>query len=130
MAKAKNFIQGAIKRPGQLHRDLGVPLGKKIPEAKIRAAAKRPGKVGERARFAETLDHLRPKGDAMKKHHEKKHEAKKEHEGKKREHEKKAEHHEKRRERHHEQKADHPTAHEHISHAQKAMDRVKGRLEY
>lgn len=46
------FIQSAIKRPGQLHRDLGVPQGKKIPEGKLRAAAKRKDKVGQRARFA------------------------------------------------------------------------------
>jgi hypothetical protein len=55
---AKNFIAGAIKRPGQLHRDLGVPQGKRIPKAKIAAAAKRGGKVGQRARFAETLSHM------------------------------------------------------------------------
>jgi hypothetical protein len=35
---AKNFIAGAIKRPGQLHRDLGVPQGKKIPAGKIAVA--------------------------------------------------------------------------------------------
>ena len=56
---AKNFIKGAIKRPGQLHRDLGVPQGQKIPKAKIAAAAERGGKVGQRARFAETLAKLR-----------------------------------------------------------------------
>ena len=54
-----NFIQGAIKKPGQLHRDLGVPQGKKIPAGKLAAAAKKPGKVGQRARFAETLGGLR-----------------------------------------------------------------------
>jgi len=58
MAK-KKFIQSAIKKPGELHRDLGVAQGKKIPEAKIEAAAKRPGKVGQRARFAETLKGMR-----------------------------------------------------------------------
>lgn len=52
---AKNFIAGAIKKPGQLHKDLGVPQGKKIPAGKMAAAAKMPGKVGQRARFAETL---------------------------------------------------------------------------
>lgn len=57
MAK-KNFIRGAIKKPGQLHRDLGVPQGKKIPEKKLEAAVKKPGKVGQRARFAETLKGL------------------------------------------------------------------------
>lgn len=56
---AKKFIAGAIKRPGQLHRDLGVPQGKKIPEAKLEAAAERGGKVGQRARFAETLKGMR-----------------------------------------------------------------------
>ena len=50
-----NFIQRAIKRPGQLHRDLGVPQGKSIPAAMLRAAAKRKGKVGQRARLAITL---------------------------------------------------------------------------
>jgi len=50
-----NWIKGAIKKPGQLHRDLGVPQGKKIPAGKLAAAAKRPGKVGQRARFAEEL---------------------------------------------------------------------------
>lgn len=56
---AKKFIDKAIKKPGQLHRDLGVPQGEKIPEGKIRAAAKRGGKVGQRARFAETLKGMR-----------------------------------------------------------------------
>lgn len=55
----KNFIAGAIKHPGQLHRDLGVPQGEKIPEGKLEAAAKEGGKVGERARFAETLKGMR-----------------------------------------------------------------------
>lgn len=58
---AKNFIKGAIKKPGALHEDLGVPKGKKIPAGKIAAAAKKPGKVGQRARFAQTLSKLRSK---------------------------------------------------------------------
>jgi hypothetical protein len=56
---AKNFIKGAIKKPGQLHKDLGVPQGEKIPEGKIAAAAKSKGKIGQRARFAQTLKKLR-----------------------------------------------------------------------
>lgn len=60
MAK-KLSIKNAIKKPGQLHKDLNVPAGKKIPASKIRAAAKKPGKVGQRARFALTLNKLRPK---------------------------------------------------------------------
>jgi hypothetical protein len=53
------WIQRAIKRPGQLHRDLGVPQGKRISMEQLRAAAKRPGKVGQRARLAITLRKLR-----------------------------------------------------------------------
>jgi hypothetical protein len=48
-------IKKAIKHPGALHEDLGVPQGEKIPKAKLHAAAERGGKVGQRARFAETL---------------------------------------------------------------------------
>jgi hypothetical protein len=55
----KNFIASAIKKPGALHRELGVPMGKKIPKSKINAAAKKGGKLGERARFAKTLAKLR-----------------------------------------------------------------------
>lgn len=57
--KPKNWIQSAIKKPGQLHKDLGVPAGKKIPAGKLAAAAKKPGKVGQRARFAETLKKMK-----------------------------------------------------------------------
>lgn len=59
---AKNFIKGAIKHKGALHEDLGVPQGEKIPAAKLAAAAKKPGKVGQRARFAETLKGMSHKG--------------------------------------------------------------------
>ena len=60
MAKGKkNFIAKAIKKPGQLHRDLGVPQDEKIPASKLAAAAKKKGKVGQRARFAETLKGMR-----------------------------------------------------------------------
>jgi hypothetical protein len=52
------FIQTAIKKPGQLHRDLGVPQGQKIPQKKLQAAAKKGGKVGQRARFAEILEKM------------------------------------------------------------------------
>jgi hypothetical protein len=52
---AEKWIQKAIKKPGQLHKDLGVPAGKKIPESKLKAAEAKGGKVGQRARLAETL---------------------------------------------------------------------------
>lgn len=55
---AKNFIKEAIKKPGALHKQLKVPEGKKIPEKKLEEAAKKGGKLGQRARFAETLKKL------------------------------------------------------------------------
>ncbi len=58
---AKKFIQKAIKRPGALHRALGVPQGEKIPDSKIRAAEKKPGRVGREARFAEELKGFKKK---------------------------------------------------------------------
>jgi hypothetical protein len=51
----KNFIQNAIKKPGALRKELGIKEGKTIPAKKLAAAAKKPGKLGQRARFAETL---------------------------------------------------------------------------
>jgi len=51
----KNFIQAAIKKPGALRASLGVKAGEKIPAKKLNAAAKQPGKMGQRARFAKTL---------------------------------------------------------------------------
>lgn len=54
----KNFIQKAIKKPGALHQDLGVPQGQKIPAKKLASAAEKGGKVGQRARLAETLKKL------------------------------------------------------------------------
>ena len=57
----KKFIKSAIKRPGMLHEQLGVPKGEKIPAKKIAKAAKAPGKLGQRARFAQTLSKIRSK---------------------------------------------------------------------
>lgn len=58
---AKNWIQGAINpaHKGALHRELGVPIGKKIPKSKLKAAAKKKGVEGRRARLAETLAKFR-----------------------------------------------------------------------
>ena len=58
---AKNFIQAAIKKPGALHKELGIAEGKKIPAKTLAKAAKKGGKLGQRARFAETLKGLRKK---------------------------------------------------------------------
>ena len=51
----KNWIAGAIKKPGALRKELGVKKGAKIPAKKLASAAKKPGKEGQRARLAETL---------------------------------------------------------------------------
>lgn len=55
MAEEKKWIAGAIKHPGALHKQLGVPQGEKIPEGKLEAAAGKGGALGRRARLAETL---------------------------------------------------------------------------
>lgn len=49
------WIQGAIKHPGALHKQLGVPQGKKIPAGRLAKAAKAGGTLGRRARLAQTL---------------------------------------------------------------------------
>ena len=51
----KHWIQGAIKHPGALHKQLGVPNGEKIPEKKLHAASEKGGTLGKRAKLAETL---------------------------------------------------------------------------
>lgn len=55
MASKKNWIAGAIKKPGALHEQMGVPKGQKIPGKALAKAAKAPGKLGQRARLAQTL---------------------------------------------------------------------------
>lgn len=51
----KNFIKDAIKKPGALRKSMGVKKGETIPAKKLAAATKAPGKLGQRARFAEML---------------------------------------------------------------------------
>ncbi len=58
---AKNWIAGATKNKGALHRNLGVPQGQKIPAAKVAAAAKGTGKIAKEAKLAQTLGKLRKK---------------------------------------------------------------------
>ena len=55
----KNWIQKAIKKPGSLRKSLKVKKGDKIPASKLRAAAKKPGKLGQRARLGMTLNKIR-----------------------------------------------------------------------
>ncbi len=52
---AKNWIAGAIKHPGALHEQMGVPAEKAIPAGRLRAAAKKKGTLGRRARLAMIL---------------------------------------------------------------------------
>jgi len=56
---AEKWIQKAIKKPGALREELGVKKGKTIPAKKLAAAAKKPGKIGQRARLAETLKKMK-----------------------------------------------------------------------
>ncbi len=79
--KKKNWIAGAIKHPGALHRELGVKPGKKIPAKTLARAAAKGGTEGRRARLAETLkgfhhkkndhdaDDVKKKAMKCKKHH-------------------------------------------------------------
>jgi hypothetical protein len=51
-----NWIKGAIKKPGALHKSLGVKEGEKIPEKKLEKAEHSKNKLtAKRARLAETL---------------------------------------------------------------------------
>jgi hypothetical protein len=61
MAK-KNWIADAIKKPGALKQSLGVKKGETIPAKTLAKAAKAPGKMGQRARLAQTLTSLPKKG--------------------------------------------------------------------
>ena len=62
MKSGKKWIQGAIKNPGALHRELGVPEGKKIPSQKMNKAlhSKNPT-VRKQANLAQTLSKIRKK---------------------------------------------------------------------
>jgi len=55
----EKWIQSAIKKPGALKKSLGVKAGDKIPAKKLAKAAKAPGKLGQRARLAQTLKKLK-----------------------------------------------------------------------
>lgn len=59
---AEKWIQKATsKHKGALRKELGAKKGKPIPAKKLKAAAKKGGKVGKRARLAITLKKLRKK---------------------------------------------------------------------
>jgi len=56
---AEKWIQKAIKKPGALRAQLGAKGNKPIPAKKLAAAAKKPGKLGQRARLAQTLKKMK-----------------------------------------------------------------------
>jgi hypothetical protein len=60
-----NWIAGAIKHKGALHKELGVKQGDKIPQAKLEAATHSENpKERKRAFLAETLAHMHSGGKA------------------------------------------------------------------
>ena len=61
MAKDGKWIEKAIKKPGALRKQLGVKGDKPIPAKKLNAAAKKGGKIGQRARLAKTLKKMNKK---------------------------------------------------------------------
>lgn len=60
-SKKKNWIAGAIKKPGALRATLGAKKGQKIPAGKLAAAAGKGGITGKRAQLAETLGAMHKK---------------------------------------------------------------------
>ena len=55
---AKHFMHEAFSNAhGQLHRALGVPIGKPIPVEKLRAAVKKGGTNAKRAQLVLNADH-------------------------------------------------------------------------
>lgn len=54
----KKWISKAIKKPGALSKQLGIPEKKDIPVKTLKKAAKKGGKLGKRSRLALTLKKL------------------------------------------------------------------------
>ena len=59
MAKKKNWIAGAVKRKGALHKALHVPLGKKIPASKLKVKESDSPTMKRRKNLTRTLGKLR-----------------------------------------------------------------------
>jgi len=57
-----NWIASAIKKPGALHRAMGVPMNKKLRAGAVAKLAKGKGITGQRARLAQTLRKLPRRG--------------------------------------------------------------------
>ncbi len=55
------WMKNAVKHPGALHRNLGVPQGQKIPSKKLEAAEKSSNPtIRKEATLAETFKKYRP----------------------------------------------------------------------
>jgi hypothetical protein len=61
--RSKRWIQRALHKhkKGALHRQLGIPEGEIIPLSLLRDAAKAPGLLGQRSRFAINVRKFRKK---------------------------------------------------------------------
>lgn len=57
-----HWMSKAVKHPGGLHKALGVPMGKKIPVAKIAQAKNKGGSLGKMANLASVFAKFRPGG--------------------------------------------------------------------
>lgn len=57
----KNWIAGAIEKPGSLHRALGVPQGEKIPKSKLKVKETDSDKMKKRKILAQTLGKMHKK---------------------------------------------------------------------
>lgn len=56
---ANNWIQGAVKHPGALHAQMGVPQGQPIPAPALQKAANSGNELlAKRARLAEVLKRM------------------------------------------------------------------------
>jgi hypothetical protein len=56
---AKDWIAGAVKHKGALHRQLGISADKPIPTGRLHSAIKKGGLLGKRAQLALTLRNLK-----------------------------------------------------------------------
>lgn len=61
MKDKEMWIKDAVKKPGALKKQLGVKKDEKIPAKMLKEAAKKGGKLGQRARLAETLRGMKKK---------------------------------------------------------------------
>lgn len=58
MSKGKNWIQGAVKHPGALHKSLGIPQGQPIPASKLQSDPHDSTTMKRRKAFARTMKHI------------------------------------------------------------------------